>query len=70
MHKLDEQNWAQIVQKQSHFSELNTQMWELIEQDDGEGEHGSYPGTNLEWFQTHRSLLCISDCNGVVKCNF
>ena len=38
-------------------------MWEIIEQNDGEGQCGSYPGTNLESFQTHHRLLCISDCN-------
>jgi len=27
--------------------------------------HSSYPGTNLQWFWTKRSLLCVSDYNGV-----
>ena len=45
-------------------------MLELVEQIDGEGEHGSYLGTNLQGFLTHRRLLSVSDCDGVVKCNF
>ena len=36
-------------------------MWEIIKQNDGEGQRGSYPGTNLEY----RSL-CLSDCNNSI----
>ena len=45
-------------------------MLELVEQIDGEGVHGSHPGTNLQGFLTHRRLLSVSDCDEVVKCNF
>ena len=45
LHKLDEQNQAQIVQSQ--FLEY-INMWEIIEQNDREGQCASYPGTNLE----------------------
>ena len=47
LHKLDEQNQAWIVQ--SHFFRMkHKNMWEIIEQSEGEGQRGSYPGTNLE----------------------
>ena len=70
--KLDGQNLSRNVLEQSHFFwEWNTRMLELIEQNDTEDEHGSYPGTNLQWFPTHcRYVALCNDFVCVVKYNF
>lgn len=47
-------------------------MLELIEQNDGEGKHGlqNDPGAKLhDLGHTTGTLLYVSDCNGVIKCN-
>ena len=45
LHKLDEENQARIVQ--CHFFRMkHINMWEIIDQNDCEGQHGSYISRN------------------------
>jgi len=50
------------------FSKQGGFSYEPIKQNGDEGDHGSYPVPNLQWFRTYRSLLCVSDYSGVLKC--